>query len=231
MSLRLAGVFGLAILALAMPSVSSAQSGVLVGSGYNESGQLGSGSSSAYLYSPVALSTPAEVVSGSSGYYQTLAVLPNGTVEDWGSNAYGELADGTKTEHRTPELITGFTGVAQVVAGYHHSTALLSNGEVDTWGNNGDGQLGNGTTGGESLTPTLVKGLSGVKAIAGGCDFDLALIANGTVEAWGDNVYGELGLGSKTLTNAPTVVPGLSEVSSIAAGCYDSYAVLKNGTV
>jgi hypothetical protein len=66
--------------------------------------------------------------------------------------------------------------------------------------------------------PTLVKGISDVKAVASGQGFTLALKMNGTVWAWG----------SKYL---PVEVKGLSNVISIAADWANGYAVKNDGTV
>jgi alpha-tubulin suppressor-like RCC1 family protein len=60
----------------------------------------------------------------------------------------------------------------------------------------------------------------------------LALLANGTADAWGGNEFGDLGDGSSTegsLLAGP--VSGLSEVSAISMGDRVGLALLKNGTV
>jgi alpha-tubulin suppressor-like RCC1 family protein len=41
-----------------------------------------------------------------------------------------------------------------------------------------------------------VRGLSGVVAMSAGWDHSLALKTDGTVWAWGDNTYDQLGVGS-----------------------------------
>jgi alpha-tubulin suppressor-like RCC1 family protein len=99
------------------------------------------------------------------------------------------------------------------------------------WGDDFKGQLGNGTTEGTFLLPVAASGLSEVTAVAAGEWHSLALLSNGTVEAWGENEAGELGDGTTTNKDVPVQVPGLSEVTAIAAGEKDSFALLKNGTV
>ena len=65
-------------------------------------------------------------------------------------------------------------------------------------GRNTVGQLGNGTVDNNAhATPAPVLGLSGVVAIDAGNDHVLALKSDGTVWAWGNNTFGELGVDRK----------------------------------
>lgn len=79
--------------------------------------------------------------------------------------------------------------------------------------------------------PVPVEGLSKVVAIAAGNNFGLALLRNGTVEAWGGNEYGQLGDGSLEEEESPVQVKGLTGVTAIAAGGETGLALLSNGTV
>jgi alpha-tubulin suppressor-like RCC1 family protein len=80
--------------------------------------------------------------------------------------------------------------------------------------------------------------LTGVLAVSAGYEHSLALLSNGTVAAWGDDEWGQLGNGTTTLASStPTLVLGvsgtgvLSSVKAIAAGELHSLALLSNGTV
>ena len=123
----------------------------------------------------------------------------------WGYNGFGELGNGTINNSSTPVAVSGLSRVV-AIAGGGHSLALLSNGTVVAWGYNAHGELGNGNDTGPdncagspcSKTPVAVSGLSGVAAIAAGSFHSLAVLSNGTVVAWGDNAYGELGNGGGT---------------------------------
>ena len=103
-------------------------------------------------------------------------------------------------------------------------------------GHDSNGQLGNGTTD-TSLTPVQVFGLgkgSGVIAISAGSNFSLALKSDGTVVAWGDNLFGKLGDGTTTIRLAPIQVACLgsgSGVVAIAAGFNHALALKSDGTV
>jgi alpha-tubulin suppressor-like RCC1 family protein len=57
------------------------------------------------------------------------------------------------------------------------------------------------------------------------------LKSDGTVWAWGDNYFGELGNGTNTNSNVPVQVSGLTGVTAIAGGGYHSLALKSDGTV
>lgn len=67
--------------------------------------------------------------------------------------------------------------------------------------------------------------------IAAGAAHSLVLRDDGTVWAWGDNGYGQLGDGTSDEHRVPTHISGLSDVTDIAAGEYHSLAVKNDGTV
>lgn len=81
--------------------------------------------------------------------------------------------------------------------------------------------------------------LSGAKAVAAGVDWDAALMADGTVAAWGVDAGGDLGDGARTdyFTRAAgrvVAVGGtgpLSGATQVAAGNYHGLALLGDGTV
>ncbi|HEX3474188.1 MAG TPA: hypothetical protein VHT91_04055, partial [Kofleriaceae bacterium] len=71
-------------------------------------------------------------------------------------NGYGELGDGSTTNHATPATVAGLNKVTDIGAGSFHSLAVRKNGSARAWGYNGYGQLGNGTTT-DSALPVAVS--------------------------------------------------------------------------
>lgn len=71
--------------------------------GWNDSGQLGDNTTtnSTTPVDVVGLSSGVSMVAA-SGWKHTCALLTNGSVKCWGSNANGELGDGTRTQRLTP---------------------------------------------------------------------------------------------------------------------------------
>jgi alpha-tubulin suppressor-like RCC1 family protein len=146
----------------------------------------------------------------------------------WGDNQYGNLGDGTLTQR--PTAVSVGSNESQVAAGYNHSLTVISDGSVWSWGANASGQLGTGSTQ-PSASPQLVSGIGGtVTQVAAGWYHSLALASDGTVWAWGDNQYGELGDGNVMQSDVPVRL-GLSDVTQIAAGDDWSLALRSDGTV
>ena len=142
-------------------------------------------------------------VVGGGGF--SLALKSDGTVWAWGNNDCGQLGNGTTVKSVVPVKVKNLSNIIAIAAGYDHCLALSRNGTVWAWGGNSRGQLGNGLFeddyGYGSTVPVQVLGpggngyLSGVKAIAAGYQYSMALMDDGTVWAWGDNRCGSLGIG------------------------------------
>ena len=71
-----------------------------------------------------------------------------------------------------------------------------------------------------------------IAAIAGGGFAGYALLTNGRVWAWGDDLEGQIGTGGGWQFSAtPVEVPGLTKVIAIAGGQNTAYALQRDGTV
>jgi alpha-tubulin suppressor-like RCC1 family protein len=79
--------------------------------------------------------------------------------------------------------------------------------------------------------PYEIPGLSGVVGISAGYTHSLAVLKDGTVRAWGENISGEVGDGTTAVRHAPVVVPGIKDAVGVAAGQGISAALLGDGTV
>ncbi len=178
-----------------------------------------------------------------AGAFTAYAIVAGGKAWSWGDNSFGQLGTGSSAVVSTaPREIVGLSDVVAIRAGTSDAYALLSDGTVWVWGDNSLGQLGGagcGSTGSrrhggcrDSGVPHQVPGLVGIAAIAAGGDSGYALGRDGTVWAWGDDEFGELGDGVRTFDQGvPVRVKGLDHVVAIAAGSCSAYALLRNGTV
>lgn len=206
--------------------------GTVWGWGSNWFGQLGDGTNMHDRVPPVQVAGLSGMVAIAAGHYHTVALKGDGTVWTWGFNNNGQLGDGTTINRSVPVQVQGLSGVRGIAAMGYHSVALKGDGTVWVWGDNLSGQLGDGTTISRP-TPVQVQGLSGVVvAIAAGFGHTLVVKGDGTLWAWGDNQYGQLGDGTTGRRLAPiAVAAGLSEVVAIAAGGQQSVALRTDGTV
>lgn len=149
-----------------------------------------------------------------AGRDHTCAVLASGAAKCWGNNLYGQLGNGSLYKSTTPVKVSGLSAAVSITAGYEFTCALLSGGTAQCWGYNNNGQLGDGSFSPTwSTTPVTVSGLGGAVSIAAGHAHACALLANGTVNCWGDNSYGQLGNGPSN--PSPSPVPTLDLVPSL----------------
>ncbi len=155
-------------------------------------------------------------------------------VSGWGVNFHYDLDAGYKSPSSMTPVPAEVSGLTQVVTGGEWGGGLLANGTVVTWGGNESGQAGNGTIGPYSAKAIVVPGLSGVVEVAGSGEEMMARLANGTVETWGANMFGEQATGThgiRASVPTPHLVPGITTAKQIATGGATEVALLANGTV
>lgn len=212
-----AGVSALGVAAGGVHTLAMGSDGTLYAWGGNEYGQLGDGSA-AFRTPPVRVSLPAGVSAldiAASGDH-SLALASDGTLYAWGGNAVGQLGDGSTSDRTTPVAVSLPAGVSAlgVAAGASHSLVAASDGRLYAWGENRYGELGDGSTL-QRTTPVQVSLPAAVSAlsVAAGTFHSLARGSDGTLYAWGNNYYGQLGDGSTLQRTAPVSVnlpPGVS---------------------
>ncbi|SCE96273.1 Ig-like domain repeat protein [Micromonospora marina] len=234
------------------PSPTAGPAGTGLAWGFNGFGQLGNGTSGPGTDSdvPVPVDLPAgttitDIAAGSSQNPgpHSMALTSTGAVLAWGNNFWGQLGNGASgpgTDSDVPvpvKLPTGVT-ITAIAADGANSMALTSTGAVFAWGGNFYGQLGNGASGPgvDSDLPVPVKVPAGVTitAIASGGANSMALTSTGTVLAWGNNYYGQLGnnvFGGISDVPVPVKLPAGVTITAIAAGSGHSLALTSTGAV
>ena len=224
-----------AVTAAASTAVALLADGTLVAWGANTSGALGRGA-----FIPVQDATPVAVagvsgveavaLGGSLSQVHGLALLEDGTLVTWGSNALAALGQPTSTPaNPTPAAVAGVTNVAAIAAGQNVSLAVTEAGEVYGWGSANVGQLGAGTVGAFSQAP-IKADVADVVAVAAGHQHTVALHDDGTLSSWGSNTFGQLGIGvGSGFRLSPQVVSG-SGYTVVAAGVQFSLALDGDGS-
>lgn len=148
----------------------------------------------------------------------------------WGSNAYGMLGVGTKSEIRKPTSILDMTDVIKVVPNGFTTYAIRANGTVWAWGSNYSGQLGDGTLT-DRDAPAMVSNVTAVVDLVVVYDDVYVLRADGTVWTWGSNHDGRARDPRVSDLFGPRAVPGLSKVKSLTTDNYSIWALRADGKV
>jgi alpha-tubulin suppressor-like RCC1 family protein len=210
--------------------------------GSNATGQLGGGAAGdADALTPVAIDAAVlhDVRLLAASDRHVCAATTSGSVMCWGSNAQGELGDGTLVDRPTPvaAIILGAPGalgatapIATLAAGVGH-TCLLAGGQVSCWGTNLLGELGDGNNLSVRPSAGLVPVLAAVSDLAAAGHHTCARLDDGTAWCWGANQSGQLGDGTTTNIGVPVPVTGLPDVESVAAGSSFSCARRRDGSV
>jgi alpha-tubulin suppressor-like RCC1 family protein len=210
-----------------------APDGRVAATGANPYGQLGDGTTTSRTVSGW-VADLTDVVAVAAGRYHNLALDSDGQVWAWGRNNSGQLGDGTTTNRLVPVPVNDpeVTRMVAISTGQFFSLALDSEGKVWAWGSNGSGQLGDGTTTYRSL-PVQVDDteLTGVVAVDAGLSHSLAIDSTGAAWAWGHNLSGQLGDGTRTDRLVPVRVneTGLTDVVVLAGGAGHSLAIDSTG--
>jgi alpha-tubulin suppressor-like RCC1 family protein len=207
--------------------------------GTNDSGQLGLGSltpTSSGLPAVVSLGQSAMAVTVSRNQGVACAILADGSVRCWGSNAAGALGLGNNTSSPSQTMTPNQFGpvslgtTATAIASANGACALLTGGTIRCWGDNNFGEFGLGNT--TALSNTMAPSAYGVVplpsgktalSISMGSGFACTRLSDGTAQCWGHNNIGQLGLGNANtigdneLAIAGAVVLGTT-VSSLVTG-------------
>lgn len=160
-----------------------------------------------------------------------MGVRANGTLYAWGSNSNGMLGINlaTTASRSSPVLVVGgFTDWIDVSVGsgpIEHVLGLRANGTIYAWGYSSSGAMGINVIAGRSSPVPIAGGITDWIGLATGHYHSLAVRANGTAYAWGNNRFGQLGNNSST--GAPPA--GISSPIAIVGGFTDWVNVKAGG--
>uniref|UniRef100_A0A452RZU1 Probable E3 ubiquitin-protein ligase HERC4 n=1 Tax=Ursus americanus TaxID=9643 RepID=A0A452RZU1_URSAM len=170
------------------------------------------------------------------GLRHTVFVLDDGTVYTCGCNDLGQL--GHEKSRKKPEQVVALDAqnIVAVSCGEAHTLALNDKGQVYAWGLDSDGQLG--LLGSEECirVPRNIKSLSDIQIVQVACGYyhSLALSKGNEVFCWGQNKYGQLGLGIDCKKQAsPQLIKSLLGIpfTQVAAGGAHSFVLTLSGAI
>jgi alpha-tubulin suppressor-like RCC1 family protein len=162
--------------------------------------------------------------------------FPSENAYGWGFNGNGELGNNTITSSLSPvSVVGGFTDWISTSVGKGssgHTISLRANGTLWAWGGNATGQLGNDTVTNRSSPVSVIGDFSDWTAVGAGVSHSLAVRANGTLWAWGNNLNGRLGDNTTVNKSSPvSVVGGFVDWVQASGGTAHSIGVRANGTL
>lgn len=165
-----------------------------------------------------------------SGEYHTCALTEMGSVWCWGGNNFGQVGNGT-TQYTPDPVQILLNGVSDIFAGSYHTCALLNTSEVMCWGLNHSGTLGTNDPNVYSISPRLVVDsssvpLTNVADVGCGNGYSCALLLDGSIECWGFNNFGQLGVAGIEYSTCPVQVQSFPGAAiSLAVGQEHTCAV------
>jgi alpha-tubulin suppressor-like RCC1 family protein len=131
--------------------------------------------------------------------------------------------------------------VAFVVAGDTHTCARMADGSVLCWGDNRFGQLGSGDKEKHARAKVALGGLGAAKVFLPAGDGDIssdlaafgcAITTDNALSCWGDNRFGQLGVGDTQARVTPARIDSLgAEVSKATNGAGHTCAQTTDGSL
>ncbi len=202
--------------------------------------------------------TVTSFVNGGGGF--SCVIVEGGRVKCWGYNSSylgietmdnrgdegGEMADNLPFVNLGEDFV-----VKKLAVGWNHACAVSTLGQLKCWGDNSSGQLGlgndsarggmDGDMGDSSPRVYLGSGVL-VRDVAAGYERTCVITEQGKLKCWGDNRFGQLGigtvggnLGTKFLDmgdNVPNIDLGIGRTAkSVAMGRNHACVILDNDLV
>jgi len=202
--------------------------------GRNDSGQLGRNDTDNRSSPVQTIAYGIDWKQVKDGFAFSMAIKDNGTLWAWGDNYSGQLGDGTTDNKSSPIQIGSDTNWSSISCGDYHTAAIKTDGTLWIWGSNYNYQLGtnNGYSVWESSpVQTSIAGNDWV-SVSCGYGHTVALKSNGTMWAWGNGYYGQLGDDSTNNRSYPIMNNyGEDTWSKIYAGYNCTFGIKNDGTL
>jgi len=137
----------------------------------------------------------------------------------------------TKAFTQPTPVVNTWAGIG---SGHFHTCASRTNGSLWCWGDGANGELGHGIRQG-NRTPvqsgSALDWAQGKTDIGAGFRFSCARKTDGGLYCWGDNAYGQLGLGDALDRGVATRVAGTSTWRSLSVGGLHACGIQADGSL
>jgi alpha-tubulin suppressor-like RCC1 family protein len=121
-----------------------------------------------------------------------------------------------------------------IAVGGEHACGIRLGNTLWCWGDNSEGELGIGSTTSQDLPQQVTRpAVAGWASVTAGGFFGCAIRKVGTLWCWGNNDFGQLGIGNTATQNLPQQVttPAATGWTSAAAGETHTCATRSDGTL
>jgi len=151
----------------------------------------------------------------------------------WGANDSGQLGLGNTTYRSSPNQVGALTDWLVLSGCYATGYGIKTDGTFWSWGANGSGQVGDGTSYPTPYpsSPVQIGSLTNWYKVSGSNAFVLSIKTDGTLWGWGNNGYGQLGIGNTGSRSSPVQVGALTNWSNLSTGNDSCMAVKTDGTL
>ena len=205
--------------------------GTLWAWGNNSVGQLGDGTNIASaMPKQIGMATNWKMAKAAYGF--SVAIRTDGTLWAWGANSFGQLGDGTTLPRLQPVPIGSNTWLT-IDATEPQCLAIRTDGTLWAWGRNSRGELGDGTTI-QRNSPVQIGAATNWRTVSTGgfgLPFSVAIRADGTLWAWGNNTHGQLGDGTTVARTTPGQVGVATNWKTAEPGTTHIIATCTDGTL
>ena len=202
--------------------------GELYSFGRNQEGQLGLGNL-ANAYIPQKIESLRNVDFVECGGYFVICKTFNGDIYAWGKNDMGQLGVGNMYHYRAPVKVPWPENIIDIKCGLFHTLALTSDQEVFSCGSDTQGQTAKLDNNCEFLT--RIDCLSEITRIECGYNHSMCIDVYQNLFVFGNNIYGQLGLGDIDKRLTPVKHPILSNVIDVSRGGFHSFVKTSNNEI
>lgn len=169
-----------------------------------------------------------------SASLSSYAIREDGKLFAWGQNDKGQLGVGNLVDSNVPMQVTEFNWLV-VSAGANYFLAIRDDGKLFACGENDSGQLGDGAvvfpgTPSPRSSPVQIGSDTWI-SVSAGENHSLAIRNDGKLFAWGGNLYGQLGIGSRYGEYSSPIKISDDRWIAVSAGNDHSLALREDGKV